>query len=99
MKKLTVGFLLAVLFACFLTGPLAAATLPAVGGQLPDFTLPAPKDSADKSYLGVSGLLFSGPFKIPQIKASVVIDRRNLQHVLPLLPGRGAQSKQTLQQD
>ncbi len=73
MKKFTLCLLLAVLCAGFTAVPSAAATLPAVGGQLPDFTLPAPKDSADKSYLGVSGLLFSGPFKIPQIKASVVI--------------------------
>ena len=73
MKKFTLCLLLAVLFACFTAIPSAASTLPAVGGQLPDFTLPAPKDSADKSYLGVSGGLFSGAFKIPQIKASVVL--------------------------
>jgi len=51
-----------------------------------DFKLPAPRTSADKNYLGVSGSFFSGPFKIPQIKAKVVIIE-NLQHVLPLLPG------------
>ena len=73
MKKIALYSLLAALCLCFAAGSLSAATLPAVGGQLPDFTLPAPKDSADKNYLGVSGLLFSGPFKIPQIKARVVI--------------------------
>lgn len=73
MKKFVLYSLLAVLFACFTAAPLLAAAPPAVGGQLPDFSLPAPKDSTDKSYLGVSGRLFSGPFKIPQVKANVVI--------------------------
>lgn len=73
MKKFVLYSLLAVLFACFTAAPLLAAAPPAVGGQLPDFSLPAPKDSTDKSYLGVSGRLFSGPFKITQVKANVVI--------------------------
>jgi peroxiredoxin len=73
MKKFARYALLAVLFACLTVAPVSAAAPPAVGGQLPDFTLPAPKDSADKGYLGVSGLFFSGPFKVPQIKANVVI--------------------------
>ncbi|MBW1863123.1 MAG: redoxin domain-containing protein [Deltaproteobacteria bacterium] len=40
------------------------------GGPLPEITLFAPKISAHQEYLGVSG---SGSFKIPDIKADVVI--------------------------
>ena len=47
-----------------------AAGTPPVGGQLPDFTLAAPKDAAQRSYLGLSG---SGAFRIPQIHAKTVI--------------------------
>ncbi|MGA3206218.1 MAG: hypothetical protein ABSE05_00130 [Syntrophales bacterium] len=43
---------------------------PTVGGMLPDITLSAPRDSADKNYLGLSGF---GSFKIPHIRAKVVI--------------------------
>jgi peroxiredoxin len=60
-------------FICFAAFSSEAAAPPAVGGQLPDFELPAPKGSADKRYLGVSGTFLSGPFSIPQIKAEVVI--------------------------
>jgi peroxiredoxin len=42
----------------------------AVGKQLPDFTLPAPEDTAHQAYLGLSA---AEPFKISQIKAKVVI--------------------------
>jgi len=62
------------IFLCFLlcTYPAAVATSspPAVGGVLPDLNLPAPRDSAEKKYLGLSG---RDPFKIPQIKATVVV--------------------------
>ena len=40
------------------------------GGQLPSIVLPIPKSTEEKTYLGLSG---SGTFKIPQIKADVVI--------------------------
>jgi thiol-disulfide isomerase/thioredoxin len=40
------------------------------GGQLPSIVLPIPKSAEEKAYLGLSG---SGTFKIPQIKADVVI--------------------------
>jgi len=43
---------------------------PAKGGVLPPIKLPVPKDPGEKSYLGLSG---SGFFRIPQIKAKVVI--------------------------
>ena len=73
MKKIAVCLLVVFFSLIAMTVPLWAASPPAVGGSLPDFKLPAPKDSADKNYLGVSGSFFSGPFKIPQIKANVVI--------------------------
>ena len=40
------------------------------GGQLPSIVLQIPKSTEEKAYLGLSG---SGTFKIPQIKADVVI--------------------------
>jgi hypothetical protein len=40
------------------------------GGQLPSIVLPIPKSAEERGYLGLSG---SGTFKIPQIKADVVI--------------------------
>ena len=49
---------------------------PAVGGQLPDFELSVPADANDKAYLALPGdtLYFGrGAFKVPQIKAPVVI--------------------------
>lgn len=54
-----------------LCGPAAGgAGPPPIGGQLPDFTLGVPKDAAEKTYLGLSG---SGAFKIPQIRAQIVV--------------------------
>jgi protein-disulfide isomerase len=53
-----------------------AASPPVVGGQLPDFELSIPADAIDKTYLDLpSGLLYfgRGAFKVPQIKAPVVI--------------------------
>jgi peroxiredoxin len=49
---------------------------PVVGGQLPDFELSVPADANDKAYLNLPGdmLYFGrGVFKVPQIKAPVVI--------------------------
>ncbi|PKN60934.1 MAG: redoxin [Deltaproteobacteria bacterium HGW-Deltaproteobacteria-11] len=73
MKKLSVYVWIVVCFVCFAAFSVQAADPPAVGGQLPDFKLPTPKSSTDKNYLGVSGIFFSGPFTVPQIKAKVVI--------------------------
>jgi peroxiredoxin len=51
--------------------PVIAANKPPVkGGVLPQIRLPVPKESDEKSYLGISG---EGYFKIPQIKATIVI--------------------------
>jgi hypothetical protein len=43
---------------------------PAVGGVLPEFTLPVPKADDHQQYLGVIG---KDSFKIPEIKADIVI--------------------------
>lgn len=48
-----------------------AASPPEVGGVLPDIVLDAPKDAGDRAYLGLSW--WSRPFKIPAVKARVVI--------------------------
>jgi thiol-disulfide isomerase/thioredoxin len=49
---------------------LAAHLPPVKGGVLPRIKLPIPKDPGEKSYLGLSG---KGFFRIPQIKAQVVL--------------------------
>ncbi|MBM4323257.1 MAG: TlpA family protein disulfide reductase [Deltaproteobacteria bacterium] len=49
---------------------LTANKSPEKGETLPVFNLPIPKNPAEKTYLGLSG---DGFFKIPQIKAKVVI--------------------------
>ncbi|MCX7981663.1 MAG: peroxiredoxin family protein [Syntrophales bacterium] len=56
------------IFCLFQTG---WAGPPAVGDKLPDFTLPAPKESGDRSYLGLTFLNRS--FRIPELKAELVI--------------------------
>ncbi len=58
-----------------LVGALALSTLaankpPQKGEVLPVMNLPMPKNPVEKGYLGLSG---DGSFKIPQIKANVVI--------------------------
>jgi thiol-disulfide isomerase/thioredoxin len=58
------------LFSAFEDPGLAANPAPVIGGVLPRIKLPIPKDPNEKSYLGLSG---SGFFRIPQIKAEVVI--------------------------
>jgi hypothetical protein len=48
----------------------AASKPPAVGDQLPEFTLPVPKNDEQQKYLGLAG---KESFKISEIKAEVVI--------------------------
>lgn len=48
----------------------ADAQPPAVGGVLPEFTLPVPKSDAHQKYLGLAG---KESFKISEISAEVVI--------------------------
>jgi peroxiredoxin len=43
---------------------------PAEGGVLPDIAIPMPQSATDRGYLGLQG---EAPFKIPQVKAQVVI--------------------------
>ena len=47
----------------------AASQPPAVGGKLPEFTLPVPKSDAHQEYLGLAG---KESFKISEISAEVV---------------------------
>jgi thiol-disulfide isomerase/thioredoxin len=71
MKRFLMGFVLAVVFSLSIGLPIFAADKPPQKGEtLPVMSLPIPKSSAEKSYLGLSG---EGSFKIPQIKAKVVI--------------------------
>ena len=58
------------LFLMFGSQNLAASLPPATGGRLPPIKLPIPKDPGEKKYLGLSG---SGFFRVPHIKAKVVI--------------------------
>jgi len=48
----------------------AEVSSPVKGGRLPGISLPVPKDSEERNYLGLSG---QGLFKIPQIKAEGVL--------------------------
>ncbi len=64
------GAILAGLLWLFLPAPGDAAGPPEVGGQLPPFTLAAPKEAADRAYLGLAG---SGAFTLPGLKARAVI--------------------------
>ena len=61
---------MALLFSILVFPALAANKPPEKGGVLPVINLPIPKTPDERSYLGLSG---SGSFKIPQIKAKVVI--------------------------
>ncbi len=56
---------------CLFWFPAQAAAPPAVGGVMPDIVLEVPKDSGDRSYLGLSW--WGKTFTIPAVKARVVI--------------------------
>jgi thiol-disulfide isomerase/thioredoxin len=72
MKKAILFLIAAIVVVLAFSAVASAAGMPPpVGGQLPDIKLAMPKDSGDKSYLGFS--FGFGSFKIPQIKAKVVI--------------------------
>ena len=71
MKKI-LALMVAIMTGLVFSVPASAADMPpTVGGQLPDMKIAMPKDSGDKSYLGLS--FGFGSFRIPQIKAKVVI--------------------------
>jgi len=71
MKKYLMSFAVIItLFFTLVFQALAANKPPEKGEQLPVMNLPIPKNPEERNYLGLSG---SGSFKIPQIKARVVI--------------------------
>lgn len=69
-KNLMFLTVMILLFSAFISPALAATKPPEKGEQLPVINLPIPKNPEERNYLGLSG---SGSFKIPQIKAKVVI--------------------------
>ena len=73
MKKDVTSFLIVIVLILLAVNPLSAAgSPPAEGGILADIKLSVPKGSAEKSYLGL-GFFGFGSFKIPEIKARLVI--------------------------
>ena len=72
MRKIVVLLAVMTLFFFWVLGYLALAANkpPEKGEMLPVINLPIPKNPGEKNYLGLSG---DGLFKIPQIKAKVVI--------------------------
>lgn len=61
---------IAVLVIMLNSGLVSAGSPPQKGGVLPEINLAVPKNPTHRNYLGLSG---GGLFKIPQIKAEVVI--------------------------
>ena len=71
MKKIHSAIVVIAVLFLIVCDPSLAVNLPPVkDGVLPRIKLPVPKDPGEKSYLGLSGGVF---FRIPQIKAKVVI--------------------------
>jgi thiol-disulfide isomerase/thioredoxin len=71
MKKILMSLtVMILLFSAFISPALAANKPPEKGETLPVMNLPIPKNPDERNYLGLSG---GGLFKIPQIKAKVVI--------------------------
>jgi peroxiredoxin len=66
----TVGLLFILVSGLIPLGLAAAAAPPAKGEPFPAITLPIPKDTDEKNYLGLTG---SGTFKITQVKAQAVL--------------------------
>jgi peroxiredoxin len=69
-KTLMVLTVIILLFSILTFSAYPANKPPEKGESLPAINLPIPKSPDEKNYLGLSG---SGSFKIPQIKANVVI--------------------------
>jgi peroxiredoxin len=71
MRKIYLTLPVITILLLTLVSPVLPANKPPAKGEtLPVFNLPIPKSPAEKGYLGLSG---DGLFKIPQIKAKVVI--------------------------
>jgi peroxiredoxin len=73
MKKITICLIAFLIMGFMVVGSISeAGSPPAVGGMLPDMKLSMPNNMADKNYLGL-GIFGFGSFKIPEIKARLVI--------------------------
>jgi peroxiredoxin len=73
MKKIRALYCIVVITVCMFTYSLSlAGSPPAVGGMPPDIKLSMPNNMVDKNYLGL-GIFGFGSFKIPEIKARLVI--------------------------
>ena len=76
-KRLFVDTIMLSAVLLLLTGANGHAVQPPpVGGDLPDFELTIPSDANDNAYLNLPGGMIAfgrGAFKVPQIKAPVVI--------------------------
>jgi len=73
MTNILIPLSFVLFFFLFMSNSAFCATVspePTKGGKLPAINLPAPKNSGEKIYLGLSG---DGSFKIHQIKAKVVL--------------------------
>ena len=72
MKKVFIcSVVTTMLLCCFSPWSQASAVSPPQkGGSFPDITFPVPKEAVHREYLGLPE---SGSFKVPQIKAQVVI--------------------------
>ena len=71
MKQILFYLTIMILLLSTLSFPALAANKPPQKGEaLPVISLPIPKNSDERNYLGLSG---SGLFKIPQVKTKVVI--------------------------
>ena len=71
MNRFILWGIVGILTGCLFNGPAAgAASPPEKGGTLPDIVLPVPAQANDRAYLGVPE---KGQFRIPQIKAPLVI--------------------------
>jgi peroxiredoxin len=70
LNRILILSVLVILFLTFNSTTFAATISPVKGGKLPIISLPIPKNSYEKIYLGLSG---EGFFKISQIKAKGVL--------------------------
>lgn len=69
-KNLISSSMIAILFSVSVASTLVASVPPLKDEVLQKINLPIPKNPEEKSYLGLSGV---GNFKIPQIKANLVL--------------------------
>jgi hypothetical protein len=70
MPKTMPALLVWVMVALLPLPAMATKTPPPEGGVLPEIVLPVPEQPAQRDYLGLSD---SGTFRIPDIKARIVI--------------------------